>query len=65
MHKWSTRVAALSQMVATSDVLPLHKPMREWPERAWDQLTPETLALLSDETLDRMIRELDAICADE
>jgi hypothetical protein len=64
LHKWLTRVQTLARMVEGSDLLPLHKPLREWPERAWDQLTPETLALLSDQTLDRLIVELEEICGD-
>jgi hypothetical protein len=61
MHKWSGRVAALSQMVERADILPWHKPLSEWPDAAWERLTPEALALLSDEALDRFIAELEEI----
>ena len=65
MHKWSTRVASLNRMVEGSDLLPLHKPFREWTDSQMERATqPEMLALLSDATLDRMIRELDEWCGD-
>ena len=61
MHRWSTRVASLSRMVGASDVLPFHKPFAEWPEEAMERLTePSVLRTLSDETLDRLIVELEA-----
>ena len=64
MHKWSSRVQALSRMVATSDLLPLHKPFREWTEARWIESRTGCAPLLSDETLDRMLVELDEMCAD-
>ena len=48
-------------MVEGSDLLlPLHKPFREWTDSQMERVTqPEVLATLSDETLERMIAELD------
>jgi hypothetical protein len=48
-------------MVAGSDLLPFHKPFAQWSEEAMERLTePSVLRTLSDETLDRLIVELEA-----
>jgi hypothetical protein len=48
-------------MVATTDRLPLHRPVWTWSERQLDRLDdPSIYAMLSDAALDKLITELDA-----
>jgi hypothetical protein len=65
MHKWSGRVQWLNRMVEACDLLPLHKPVWEWPEHALERLDDAVLDRLSDETLERIFDELSTMCGDE